>query len=266
MRNLFTAEAADQLYFIFVYIQLVLITPIVVKAAKSKMAIKIVCLLITPLAVIAVIYPMYSKNIVLQYPFSCLFVWNFIYYFFGMIIHECKSVTQKIHGKICIVICVITFILEYFETYYWIVNDSLLMAYTQLKITNIVFSLAVIMLIFSIIKKNETVGDRDYNHIIRKIFVLIGNDSFGIFLSHIFVNRWIEYVTDTKIVEICIFPINWIIAFLIDIGMISICKMVFPLKVDILLGVNSFEKRKHKSEQIIKKMVEIDSKTDNRTY
>lgn len=186
--NLLTAKIASQFYYIFVYIQLVLITPLLKRFAESKF--RFVGWLIAPVMTVIFRYlPFFAelqlnKYVLLVYGNS-FFAW-FTFYYLGILlgnnIIKVKSGTAKL-----IVFWAISIGLQMLEGWWWLKLGNSNCG-TQNKITTLLTSSLFLLLVYKAVESETQVKD----NLFTKAVTLLGDCSFGIYLSHILVIRYLR--------------------------------------------------------------------------
>ena len=175
--NLLTTKAAVHLYYIFVYIQFVLLTPLIGKLAKSRY--RNLGWLISPISVI--IFKYYwlltgqelNNNVDLIWSDSCL-GW-FTFYYLGLILGN-KIIVKNYSLKVLSFMYLASIALQMLEGYgLLLLGDK--NCGSQLKISSLLTSALFLLIIYAILKD----GRFDIKN---KTLRLIGDYSFGIFLLH----------------------------------------------------------------------------------
>lgn len=177
--NLFTATAEGPFYYIFVYIQLVLITPLLKPLFNSKY--KYFGLFVSPIASILMLY----MPCILFHHWSFwtthpCFIW-FSFYYLGLLISNNKIEIKLDSLKWCYYLGLIC--LQMSEGYIiYKLGGSFRSSGTLIKITSLLTSTYACLLGYKyIINSNYT------NNLINKVLVDVGNYSFGIYLLHMLV-------------------------------------------------------------------------------
>ena len=202
LTNIVTSHAAAHLYYIPVYIQLVLLTPLIVKLARSRY--RHLGWLVTPISYLLFNYPQFYPGlhingyILMANDISCL-NW-FTFYYLGIIMGngllKCES-----GYKFTSALLVVSIILQWMEGYV-LYRLGLNNCGTQMKLTSLLTSTVTCVLTCNLITKSSLKVDN-------KLLLTIGNYSFGIYLSHILfirLARWwgvydsIPYIVNSAIV------------------------------------------------------------------
>lgn len=186
--NLLTAKIAPQFYYVFVYIQLVLITPLLNRLANSKF--RFIGWIIAPVMTIIFKYiPFFTdfhinKYVSLIYGNSFL-AW-FTFYYLGILlgnnIIKLKSGTVKLT-----VFYIISIGLQMLEGYWWMKLGNVNCG-TQNKVSTLLTSSLFLLIVYKLLQSEKQIK---YNFLTRGI-ELLGDCSFGIYLSHILVIRYLK--------------------------------------------------------------------------
>lgn len=201
--NLITAKAAAPLYYIFVYIQFVLLTPLMGKLAKSKYC--HLGWLIAPVSVIVFKYywlltgNQLNSYINLIWVDSCL-GW-FTFYYLGLMLGN-RIIEKKYSLKVLMLLYIVSIIVQMAEGYGWLLLGEVNYG-SQVKLSSYLTSSLFLLMVYAILQK----GCEYRNSLLR----VIGDYSFGIYLCHIMVLR---YVTILNAVP---YPINSAIVVLLSL-------------------------------------------------
>lgn len=175
--NLATAGAAGPFYYIFVYIQFVILTPLLVKLAKSKYV--YYGFIITPVALLLFNYPLAMTSIGTNQLFS-LFTWLnclswFTFYYLGLLLGN-HVIDVHYSIKSLIVPLAISIIMQMVEGYVWFRVGASNIG-TQSKITSLITS-CIVLLIVHVLLTQRRIKTQN------RLLLLIGDYSFGIYLIH----------------------------------------------------------------------------------
>lgn len=185
--NLVTTKASGPLYYVFVYIEFVLLTPLIGKLAKSKY--RWIGWLISPLAVIVFkYYPVIGGFTLGKYVsivWSACFLGWFTFYYLGILLGN-KIMDKKYNIKLLVILYSISIILQMMEGYVWL-RLGVDNCGGQLKFTAFVTSTLFLLMSYWFIVNDKV-------KIKSKLLVLIGNYSFGIYLSHMMVIKYLRKV------------------------------------------------------------------------
>ena len=187
-------------YFIFVYVQLTLLTPLIFRLWDSRY--KMIGWIITPATILIIRYICLLKGIMFGFPFQGeLFTFWFIFYYFGIGLSNEKIKLSLSREKLFIlyVICVM---FQEIEGILWYQNNNFDMATTQLKFSSIITTLTVCAMGYIFVARMESFN-RESKAV--KSLTFIGDCSFGIYMSHMIV---IKVIDKFPLELFKIFPIN----------------------------------------------------------
>lgn len=198
IKNLISANANSTLYFIFVYIQFVLLTPILARLAKSNY--RNLGWLVAPISVIIFKYYVLFENIELNKNLALLwadlcFGW-FTFFYLGLILGN-KIIERRYNLYILFILYAAAIILQICEGYFWSLSD-IAGCGSQLKLSSILTSSLFVLIIYTLLE-NES-----YQPSCR-ILSFVGDHSFGIYLSHIMILKGIENTAFYKYIP---YPLN----------------------------------------------------------
>lgn len=178
--NLLTTRAAGPFYYIFVYIQFVLLTPLLEKMAASKW--QWIGWLVMPVSTVVFTYlPMlmgYQNHgyVTLLWDVSCL-CW-FSYYYLGLLLKN-QMIKVEIKTPTVVWLYVLSLVLQMAEGLWWNHMGST-NAGSQTKLTVFVSATLFILLIYRYLTDAGRGGKS-------KLLCLLGDCSFGIYLSHMLI-------------------------------------------------------------------------------
>ena len=184
VKNLLCANATTTLYYIFVYIQFVLLTPLMGKLAKSRF--RHLGWIIAPLSVVLFKYiPAFGdihlgKHVELLWSDACL-GW-FTFYYLGLILGN-KLLSPKFNLINLVFIYCVSLLLQMGEGYLWFTVDPAGCG-SQLKLTSILSSSIFMLIIYSVLSSNHGTKCR--------LLSTIGDYSFGIYLVHMMILKALE--------------------------------------------------------------------------
>lgn len=177
-KNLITTQGSGVLYYLVVYIQLVLLTPLLVRIARQKKwFLNLPVLIIQPLFLLFFYLGIINGDILKEAPYYMMFfpVW-LTYYYLGILIGN-DLLKIKTKNSTLIVLVAIGIVLQITEGFFWLNNTSVKdMYYSQIRITALLENIPLLLLITRYIrsKKEKT----------NKLLCKIGDASFGIYLLH----------------------------------------------------------------------------------
>lgn len=202
LMNVVTGKAAAHVYYIFVYCEFTLLIPLIDKLAKSKY--KYWGFLIAPIEIIVIrTIPMiagwelntYIKTIM---SISCL-GW-FTYFYLGYLLGN-EYISIRISTKKATIFWAISVILQIAAGYFYHVLGQTNCG-TQLKLTSVLTGV-----LFALIAYNFIINGKDRN---LKTLKLLGDNSFGIYFSHIAVMAVISLIPGYR--QYVPYPINAVVA------------------------------------------------------
>ncbi len=232
LRNIITGEVGEHFYYIFVYIGLVLVTPLINKIADSKY--RFVGWLIAPLFTIGFVYlPMlagFKLNEYIKIAWTnCLCGW-FTYYYLGILLGN-KVIDIKSKNSKLFVFLIISVIIQMLEGYiFWAVFDRGNCG-TQLKLSAFLTCSILMMLEYRFITSKWEMPD----NVIKKFLLFLGDASFGIYLSHMLIIRLLSKVVPIyKEIPFCL---NSIIILVISCASVFIGRKILGQKAGKYLGL-----------------------------
>ena len=207
--NLFTAGSAATLYYILVYVQLVVLTPLLGRMANSKW--QWVGWIVSPISVILFkYYWLLSGNTINHYVgliwgISCL-GW-FTFYYLGLLLGNNLLHHIRFDIRTIFLLYILSILLQMAEGYGWLLL-GVVNCGSQTKLTSFLTSS-----LFLILSYCYLIDDNIHSR--RGLLSFIGDYSFGIYLSHIMVQRLLSQFLPYYS---CIpFPINTLIVLVISL-------------------------------------------------
>lgn len=215
--ELLTGKCCGIYYYIFVYFQLVIITPLVLRLIESRFS--WVGWIITPIGTIIFRYLFKFMGMsVLSSNFNYTLVAWFIYYYLGLFLGNKKFVLSKPINSY-IIIYAVSILISIAEGLIWYRYGDFDMATTQLRLSSILTSISFMLICHWFI-------NIDSKHIENtQIFVclhFLGNCSFGIYLSHILIKQ----ILDIFVGQVMLFPIDMLLVISISAICVAIGKKV----------------------------------------
>lgn len=175
--NLVTAKAAAPLYYIFIYIQFVLLTPYMGKLAKSKYC--HLGWLIAPISVVVFKYYWLltgtQLNPYMDLLWSDSFLGWFTYYYLGLLLGN-RMIEKKYSLKVLTLLYMVSIAIQMAEGYGWLMHGEVNCG-TQVKLSSFLTSSLFLLIVYTFLQ-----GERYY--INNKYLKMIGDYSFGIYLCH----------------------------------------------------------------------------------
>ena len=216
---LLTGKICVPFYFIFVYVQLVLVTPFIIKMAKSKYL--FVGFTISPISIIITRYLLPYLDIKLSFPFGTENVFNWLlFYYLGILLGN-NIISFKMNMKKEIVWYVICLVVSGLEGMLWYKQGNFDMATTQLRLSSILTSVVALLLSYSFITEDSYIT---HNNIFIRFMISLGNCSFGIYLSHMI---FIMVFSRIHFLDIMSFPVLTILVLIISWLFVLIGERIF---------------------------------------
>lgn len=172
--SLLTGGAAGHMYFLFLYAQLTILTPLIYRALESCRAL---VYSVTPVALIA-----YELATAAGFAFPVLgrlFPFWMLFYVVGLDWKHWRGAAEGRH-RVWVWALVGCVCLQIVAGYYWYSFGDYNMATTQIKLSSMVTSLAVIAVTMSVSSGVKSLA-------LSSPLVPLGDASFGIYLSHMLV-------------------------------------------------------------------------------
>lgn len=200
--DLLTGQCCSIYYYILVYIQLVLLTPLIAKIVRSRFF--WLLYLISPVTILLT-YGMAWNDHYPPYPFNLnlFFVWITIYSFGMRIRMKSETNTLPKSGKRTRILLLfaglfltaVAIWLDYRESLFWQAAGNGLLAGTQAKLSAFAASMLIANLFylwFSSEKEKKGIR-RAVAYIPGSVLKELGDTSFGIYLSHQLLLHWFSY-------------------------------------------------------------------------
>lgn len=226
--KILTGTSCGIYYYILVYIQLVLITPFVIKLVKSKY--KNIGFTITP--VFMLIYYLIVIILKKEIPFPInannFAIW-FIYYYLGITLGNNQIIIKNMNNIKIVV--VISLVLQIFEGILWDKLGYYGMATTQLKFTSMISNILILLLTFFWLSNGKEIEEKSW----KNYLIEIGGMSFGIYLSHILILGIFNKIIFCW--EDIFFPLNTTILILINCICVLIGRKILGKQFSKLLGL-----------------------------
>ena len=178
--NLITAKATYTLYYIFVYIQFVLLTPWLAQLAKSKY--RHWGWVVAPISILVFKYSSLLLGITPNAYISLL--WSdaclgwFTFYYLGLLLGN-KIISPNYSLKSLGMLYLASIVLQIAEGYGWLLLGEVNCG-TQIKFSSLLTSSLFLLIIYTVLNKSQI-------NINNKFLRSLGDYSFGIYLSHVMV-------------------------------------------------------------------------------
>lgn len=187
--KLLTSSSAGHLYYIFVYVQLVLLTPLFAMLARSRHKYNFLIWIISPIFVACYIYlPLMIGKPVDGYLYivcSNICLGFILYFYLGLLLGN-RILVKKFSVNLLAILFVAAVVLQIGEAYILMKVGSGDPGNPGL--TNVLTSFFCCLLAYAILEQG---GFKNCN----KFLVLLGNYSFGLYLSHVLVKRILQTTT-----------------------------------------------------------------------
>ena len=178
LKNFVTTSGNGTLYYLVVYMQLVLLTPLLTKIAgqKSKLANAII-LLIQPLFIACLYFGAGSGAILKIAPFYIMFFPAWLsYYYLGLLIGN-NLIKIKAKSLALVMMSIVGIALQIAEGFIWLNNSTMKdMYFSQIRITALLENIPLLLLMTRYIRSPREKCN--------KLLCKIGDASFGIYLLH----------------------------------------------------------------------------------
>ena len=115
--------------------------------------------------------------------------------------------------------------------WYWLGNIS--MATTQIRLTSLLTSVTAILLAYRYLHQHTM---EVKPNLFNRILLIIGNCSFGIYLSHVLI---IQMLGTLPAFERMPFPISFIITIIVTTVIVAICSRILPPKWRAAFGMET---------------------------
>ena len=227
LQNILLGGGAATMYYIPVYIQFVLLTPVMGRLLRKRMW--WVGLLISPISYIYIYLVLFriipGDDIVASLWHVCCLGW-FTFYYFGLFLGN-KFKKRRLNLNRLIELYVITILLQMVEGYGWYMLGST-SGGTQLKLSSLFSSLVFIMISY------YYVNNERYRKCSR-LLIVIGDYSFGIYLAHLMILEIISRLFPFW--ESIPFVVNSLIVLALTLSFVVIGSRVFGGKMGKWLGL-----------------------------
>lgn len=233
MKNLLCANATTTLYYIFVYIQFVLLTPLLGKLAKSPY--RQLGWLIAPLSVILFKYiPVFGeiqlgKHIQLFWNDACL-GW-FTFYYLGLILGN-RIIDRQFNIRNLAVLYCASLLLQMAEGYLWFTVDPAGCG-SQLKLSSILSSSIFLLITFYVLERCAPRVNRGSPEPKSRLLCTIGDNSFGIYLVHMMFLKGLQHLEFYSAIP---YPLTSLIVLSVSLIFCYACTAVMGKRVGQWLG------------------------------
>lgn len=233
VKNLLCANATTTLYYIFVYIQFVLLTPLLGKLAKSPY--RQLGWLIAPLSVILFKYiPVFGdiqlgKHIQLFWNDDCL-GW-FTFYYLGLILGN-RIIDRQFNIRNLAVLYCASLLLQMAEGYLWFTVDPAGCG-SQLKLSSILSSSIFLLITYYVLERCAPRVNRGSPKPKSRLLCTIGDYSFGIYLVHMMFLKGLQHLEFYSAIP---YPLTSLIVLSVSLIFCYACTAVMGKRVVQWLG------------------------------
>lgn len=229
IKSLCLGTAAAQMYYLLVYAQMVLLTPLIYKALNSKCG--WLLWLITPMTLVLREIAV-CRGSAMTAVFSVFFGSWLLYYMLGL---RWRVIANTLGEHLWTTMCVmvVALALQMISAWYWNKSGNFSVATSQLKVTAMITSLAVI--VFAMQMTTLVRGKVSQCHLI----ILIGDCSYGVYLCHLLVLTCIR-----KVCELANVPVAsvwgalllWVLTLTVSTAIVRFCQIILPKRLQAVLG------------------------------
>lgn len=226
-KRIILANSAAMMYYIFVYIQFVLLTPFLARLAKSRY--RHLGWLVAPVSSLFFWY--YRQLSGIEFNGILSWIWSvgclgwFTYYYLGLLLGN-RIIRPNYRLKILVMLYIASILLQMAEGYGWMLY-GVGNCGTQLKLTSFLTSTIFLMIVYTILNKPEI-------DIRNRFLRSLGDYSFGIYLCHIMVMTVLSKIPFYSDIP---FPLNSAIVILVSWGCCYIGDKICGQKLSIWLGL-----------------------------
>lgn len=217
VRSIYNAKAACMLYYVFVYCQFTLLIPLIDKLGKSKF--KLFGFFISPGEIIIMRLIPFILGIELVSKISTLIGISclgwFSYFYLGYLFGN-GYINFKFSNLRIFILWICSIFLQIIEGYFYYIFGYFDCG-TQLKLSSILSGILFCMLAYNYIMSDKY----------KKVYVLklLGDNSFGIYFSHIAVMIFLNFIP--YYTEYVIYPFNAIVAVVYSTIFVMIGRKIF---------------------------------------
>lgn len=212
--RIFSGTTVVHLYFIVVLVQLTLLTPWLVKAAKSHWGWLIFA--ITPIY-IAVMYVLAYLNGSLPWWYAHVFTAWIIFYFAGLWARQRGEVQIKVLPAMILVICMLA--VSIVEAYMLLTAEFPVgLATSQLSFTSIAYALSLVVFLLALKSRLKVASEG--------ALIKVGNESYGIYYVHLV---WI--LGTSFVIEYFTFFAEFPVLFLVQVLQVGLVLLLSVLSI-----------------------------------
>ena len=224
---LLTTSAYLHLYYIFVYIQFVLLTPLLIWLAKSRY--RILGWLVTPVSILVYMWYCHAMGqspdvYVALFWHDCCLGW-FIFYYLGLMLGN-KLIDCRLSIKTLLALYLISLPLQMAEGF--VLRGIGAPDFgTQVKLTAVLTSVIAILIAYRVLEDGKV-------NMENRFLKLVGDYSFGIYLSHLLIRIVLMHIPYYSSI---IYPVNSMILTAVSLGFCYFGNKVLGNKMGRWLGL-----------------------------
>lgn len=228
IKSLCLGTSAAQMYFLLVYAQMVLLTPLLYKVLNSKYG--WLLWLVTPVTLVVREIAVWRGTEMMAVSFAFFGSW-LIYYILGLRWRTIAKHFNHLGLTACAVI--VTLVLQMASALYWNKVGCFSLASTQIKVTAMISTLAIIifsMQIPALVRKEVSQC---------RLIVLIGDCSYGVYLCHMLFLVCIRKACESagmSVANVWGALLLWILTLAVSTAVVWICQRVLPTSLQRILG------------------------------
>lgn len=246
--NLLTTKACAAFYYVAVYVQFVLLTPLLCRLADSRF--RHAGWLVAPISVVAFMYlPQFGvcepgEHISLVWNICCL-GW-FTYYYLGIMCARGYVRVEGYRPLILVAVYLLTLVVQMAEGYVWLQAGYANIG-SQLKLSSLASGAVAMLLASCYLHSARTAsvpssrpsglvsgGLRRHFSAIASGLIQIGNFSFGIYLTHILL---IRILSGTAFYSALPFGVNTLLILMLSLASVMLLSKIIGPRLSRLLGL-----------------------------
>lgn len=228
IKSLCLGTASAQMYYLLVYAQMVLLTPLVYKVLDGKYG--WLLWLVTPVTLIIREIAVW-RGIGMTAIFSVFFGSWLIYYMLGL---RWRAIAKNFnHLWLAVCAMIVALALQTVSAWCWNKSGDFSVAVSQLKVTAMITSLSVIVFSMQIPSLVRTKVSQC------SLIVLIGDCSYGVYLCHLLILTCICNACELAGVPVAGIGgalLLWVLTLTISTVIVWICRRVLPMSLQRIIG------------------------------
>lgn len=240
--KLLTGQCCGAFYFILVYMEMVLLTPLLLRLARSK--VWLLGYLLMPVYLCVVYVAVWTGN-QMNYPYNInhFLAWLSFYYL-GLCIRNCESnwisrMRRRLRGRrmtfpiIWSALLVLCLLFEEVEGQYWTAYATSGMSSTQVKFSAMCTCFVACVLVYAYFS-SAAVDRSIWRSVASHVLHFFGDLSFGIYLTHMLIITFLSRVIDWGA---CNVFLRWLLTVVLSAGFVWVLRKVCGKKIGRVLGV-----------------------------